>query len=120
METLSWIVGIIIVIFIYAYRSGHKRQLDYQRVMADLTQQLASNPSRFFAPQFHFSADNFIGRDELAKLLMIKVIKLSLERNIRSPINANIIPSDIETLPGARQDFQKLFLLAYSIVNDRG
>lgn len=51
---------------------------------------------------------------------MRKVILLALERNVRSPLNANIIPSDLNTLPDVKYDFLRLVQLAYSIVNNRG
>lgn len=119
MKILFWIIAIIAIYFIYAYFSGYQRQLNYQRAIADLTQELAINPHQFFAPKFNYSNNIFIGRNELNEFIMLKVIELSLERNIRSPINANIIPPDIMTLPNAKQDFEKLCAFAYSVVNDR-
>ena len=62
----------------------------------------------------------FINERELTELLMRKVILLALERNVRSPFNANIIPSDLNTLPDVKYDFLRLVQLAYSIVNNRG
>ena len=50
---------------------------------------------------------------------MEKLISLAVERNIRSAINANIVPSDINTLVDARKDFERLCSLAYSIANQR-
>lgn len=119
MSILFWIIAIITIYFVYAYFSGYQRQLNYQRAIADLMQELATNPHQFFAPKFNYSHNLFIGRNELNEFIMFKVIELSLARNIRSPINANIIPSDIMTLPNAKQDFAKLCEFAYSVVNDR-
>lgn len=119
MKILFWIIGIIAVYFIYAYFSGYQRQLNYQRAIADLMQQLATNPHQFFAPKFHYSPNLIIRKNEINEFVMFKIIELSLERNIRSPINANIIPSDIMTLPNTKQDFEKLCIFAYSVVNDR-
>lgn len=52
MEILFWIIAIIAIYFIYAYFSGYQRQLNYQRAIADLMQELATNPHQFFAPNF--------------------------------------------------------------------
>lgn len=119
MKILFWIIAIIVICFIYAYFSGYQKELKYRKAIADLMQELATNPHQFFAPKFNYSQNLFIGRNELNEFIMLKVIELSLERNIRSPLNANIIPSDIMTLPDARQDFEKLCIFAYSVVNDR-
>lgn len=119
MEILLWIISAIIIFFAWAYYSGYKRELAYRRVIADLQTQLSQNPAKFFQPHYHFHPNNYIGSDELIALLMEKVIMLSLQRNIRSNFNANIIPSDIQTLPDANRDFQRLYSLAYSVANDR-
>lgn len=119
MEILLWIIGAVVAYFVWAYYSGYKRELAYRRVIADLQTQLTQNPAKFFQPHYHFHPNNYIGSDELIALLMEKVIMLSLQRNIRSNLNANIIPSDIQTLPDANRDFQRLYSLAYSIANDR-
>lgn len=119
MKILFWIIAIIAIYFIYAYFSGYQRQLNYQRAIADLMQELATNPHQFFAPKFNYSHNLFIEKNELNEFIMVKVIELSLARNIRSAMNANIIPSDIMILPNAKQDFKKLCTFAHSVVNDR-
>lgn len=119
MKILFWIIAIIAIYFVYAYFSGYQRQLNYQRAIADLMQELATNPHQFFAPKFSSPPKTFLTPHDIYDLAMFKVIELSLERNIRSPINANIIPSDIMTLPNAKQDFEKLCAFAYSVVDDR-
>lgn len=120
MKILFWIITIIAIYFIYAYFSGYQRQLNYQRAIADLMQELAINPHQFFAPKFNFPSKTFLTKHQIAELVMFKVVELSLERNIRSIMNANIIPSDIMILPDARQDFEKLCEFAYSVANDKG
>ncbi|WP_255503922.1 hypothetical protein [Moraxella sp. VT-16-12] len=109
----------LLLFFAWAYYSGYKHELAYRQVIADLQTQLSQNPVKFFQPHYHFHPNNYIGNDELIALLIEKVIMLSLQRNIRSNFNANIIPSDIQTLPDANQAFQRLYSLAYSIANDR-
>lgn len=110
------IIGAVIIFFAWAYYSGYKRELAYRSVIADLQTQLTQNSAKFFQPHYHFHPNNYISNNELIALLMEKVIVLSLQRNIHSNFNANIIPSDI---PDANRDFQRLYSLAHSIANDR-
>lgn len=51
MKILFWIIAIIAIYFIYAYFSGYQRQLNYQRAIADLMQELTTNPHQFFCPK---------------------------------------------------------------------
>lgn len=120
MEIFLWIVASIVALIFYGVYSGTKRERAYQAIIADLQRQLTQDPVRFFAPDFQFSPNNQIGEFELTELLMRKIMLLALERKVRSPLNANIIPSDINTLVDAKQDFMRLYQLAYSIANKRG
>ncbi len=119
MEIFLWVVAGVAFLIFYGIYAGTKRERAYREIIADLQKQLIQNPARFFAPDFQFSPNNSIGEFELTELLMRKIMLLALERNVRSPFNANIIPSDINTLVDAKQDFMHLFQLAYSIANDR-
>lgn len=119
MEVLMWVMVIVGAFFVYGLYAGGRLEKQYQKVIADLQYQLTQNPVQFFAPHFHFSSSNFIGQSQVNDLVMLKVIELSLDRNVRSAFNANIIPSDINTLPDVRRDFQRLCMLAYAIANDR-
>lgn len=109
MEIIMWIIGGIFAYIIYAIWSGGKREYAYRRVIADLAQQMERNPHHFFKPYFERSSGNFVDSELLAFILFEKIIELSLERKIRSPINANIIPSDITTLIDTKQDFEQLY-----------
>ena len=120
MEIFLWIVASIVALIFYGVYSGTKREHAYQAIIADLQKQLTQDPVRFFAPDFQFSPNNQIGEFELTELLMRKIMLLALERKVRSPLNANIIPSDINTLVDAKQDFMRLYQLAYSIAHKRG
>lgn len=118
MEIFLWIVAGIAALIFYGVYSGTKREHAYQAIIADLQKQLTQNPVRFFAPDFQISPDNRIGEFELTELLIRKIMLLALERKVRSPLNANIIPSDINTLVDAKQDFMRLYQLAYAIANE--
>lgn len=119
MEIFMWIVGLVVLYLVYAHFAGIRLQIRYQEVINDLMQQLAQDPARFFHPEFHWNPNNYIGEMQLAHLLLNRVATLALQRGVRSQTNANIIPSDIDTLPGVKRDFERLFMLANSIANDR-
>ena len=109
MEVLGWIVGIIIAYIIYAVIAGGNREQAYQQVIADLHRDLERNPRGFFKDYLENNSRSFVDDEKLMNVLMLKVIELSLERKIGSPMNANIIPSDITTLVDAKQDFEQLY-----------
>ncbi|OAV06321.1 hypothetical protein AO377_1856 [Moraxella catarrhalis] len=112
MEIFVWIVGIIVAYIIFAIISGGNRERAYQRVIADLAMQMERDPQRFFKPYFNRSNRIFVDHEILTALLFEKVVDLSLQRNIRSSFNANIIPSDITTLVDAKRDFEELYNMA--------
>ncbi len=109
MEIFLWIVGGIIAYILYAIWSGTQRERAYRRVIADLAQQMEKDPQNFFKPYFTRCDRSFVDDEILMALLFEKVVALSLDRKIRSSLNANIIPSDITTLVGAKQDFEQLY-----------
>lgn len=112
MEVFLWIVGIIVAYIIFAIISGGNREHSYQKVIADLARQMEQDPQRFFQSYFDRGNRNFVDDEILMALLFEKVVDLSLQRNIRSSFNANIIPSDITTLVNAKQDFEQLYNMA--------
>ncbi len=109
MEILMWIVGGIVAFILYAIWSGIQREHAYRRVIADLAQHMERDPQNFFKPYFERGNRSFVDDEILMAFLFEKVIALSLDRKIRSSLNANIIPSDITTLVDARQDFEQFY-----------
>lgn len=119
MEAFLWIVGGIITAVIWGVYQGGKKERIYRQIIAELIQELAHDPSSFFYPCYQFSPNNKITGLELTELLLKKIMLEAIERKVRLPINANLIPSDIKDLPDVNQDFRRLYALAYSIANDR-
>lgn len=117
--SLSWIIGVIVVYFIYDRYSVHRRKVAYQKVISDLMHQLTTDPHQFFAPTFNFSHHTFVDKQEMDEFIVMKFIELSLIYKVRSFINANVIPLDITALKEVGENLEKLSLLAYSIMNDR-
>ncbi len=118
LEILLWAVGLIGAYIIYAIFSGMKREDAYCAAIRDIKYELTINPNRFFSPYHQLGTGKFISYEEVMIIALTKVTHLALERKIRYSFNANVIPSDITTLPTARQDFENLVKMAYFLAND--
>lgn len=119
MEILYWIIGIVVVgFFALSYAGGRKEQA-YRQIIEELMQQLTQDPAGFFYPDYQWLPNNRIHGLELTELLLRRVTLHAIKRNVRSFEEVTLIPSDIQTLSHVKADFQKLFMLANSIANDR-
>lgn len=118
LEILLWAVGLIGAYIIYAIFAGMKTEDAYCAAISDLKYELLTNPDHFFSPYYQFGTGKYISYDEVMIIALDKVIQLALDRKIRYAFNTNVIPSDITTLPTARQDFENLVKTAYFIAND--
>lgn len=118
LEILLWAVGLIGAYIIYAIFAGMKMEDAYCAVIHDLKHELCTNPNRFFSPYHQLGIGKFISYEEVMIITLDKVTKLALERRIRHSFNANVIPSDITTLPTARYNFENLVKTAYFVAND--